>query len=151
MKALFYHWTDIPDDWMKVCPSFQFDTDLRMVSSDGSFLYDSLFLERLQLMRDILDQPMRINCLYRNPVHNARTPGSSPLSMHIEGRAADIDLRGRDREAFYLAALEAGMSGLGFYNSFLHVDDSRRRFWYGSSSSKKTWASTILGKSPFDL
>lgn len=130
---------------MAVCPSFTFQGDKKMAAPDGSFLYDEETLTRLQRYRDIMAAPVRINSLYRTPMQNAMTPGASPTSEHLNGRAVDLSTRGRDPEQCWHAAVMAGFTGLGFYNTFIHVDTGRERAWFGSRSAKALWTPILSG------
>ena len=94
----------------------------------GEIIVDVSFLDRLQRMRDYLGLPMRVSNGYRCRVHNARV-GGAPGSMHKVGKAGDIVLERFDRRHLVRAAENVGFSGLGFYNTFLHVDIGRRRSW----------------------
>ena len=74
---------------------------------------------------------------YRSPVSNAalheRSAGVAVHSLHLEGRASDVRLRGVD--CAQLAALARGnqRGGVGYYRSsdFVHVDTGRVRSWQG--------------------
>ena len=72
---------------------------------------------------------------YRNPVYNAGlNPPGAKASMHLSGMAVDLTwngFRGRSVEVtrFVRLAREVGFTGIGYYNSFIHVDVGRERFW----------------------
>jgi len=88
-------------------------------------------LIRLQLMRESMNRPLRINSAYRCPIHNANV-GGAPLSQHKEGKAFDISVSGwsdDERAELVAAAYHAGFTGLGFYSNFLHADTARLRQW----------------------
>lgn len=86
-------------------------------------------MDSLQLMRDIIGEPLTINSAYRSPLYNARI-GGAPLSRHKMGDAFDIALQGHDKEELHNAALQAGFSGFGLsYNTFIHVDKGGNRTW----------------------
>nr|AKH47648.1 hypothetical protein [uncultured marine virus] len=91
------------------------------------------FLDRLQGMRNDLG-PIAISCCYRCPVHNARV-GGAPGSMHLMGKAADVQLGRHDRIDLARAARRNSMIGLGYYVGFLHVDTGRPRWW----GNKELW------------
>jgi len=76
---------------------------------------------------------VRINSTYRTPLGNASTPGAASSSQHVLGKA--IDLRPVDEQKFaqfredmaerrdvFDELREAGLGGLGFYNTFIHLD-----------------------------
>ena len=95
---------------------------------DGSLLvvYDAM--HTLQKLRDVLGRAMIINSAYRDPAHNASV-GGSPNSTHKQGIAFDISLRGHDKVRLARLAKQVGFTGFGYYNTFLHVDTGRQRFW----------------------
>lgn len=101
---------------------------------DGSLLVDEDALDRLELARRILGQPLLILSAYRDPLHNAKV-GGAPLSMHKQGKAFDIRLAGLDKWQLLSACQKAGFTGFGFYLTFLHVDTGKPRTW------GKTWNS----------
>lgn len=60
-------------------------------------------------------------------------------SLHSSGIALDISTNGWDEEllkGFLLAAVRASIGGIGIYNTFLHIDTGRERYWNRSSSGK---------------
>jgi len=38
-----------------------------------------------------------------------------------------------------IAARAAAFTGFGYYNTFIHLDMGRPRFWYGSEKAKREW------------
>lgn len=94
---------------------------------------NSLFLHRLNLLRDKWGGPIGVSDAYRCPVHN-KAVGGSPNSQHLYGRAADIyvgrkyDFSKKAREeyeAFFKFVLESKLfDGIGYYPDglFVHVD-----------------------------
>lgn len=95
---------------------------------DGSLLVDADALDKLELARRILGQPMVILSAYRDPIHNAKV-GGAPLSQHKFGKAFDIRLSGLDKWQLLTACQRAGFTGFGFYSTFLHVDTGKPRTW----------------------
>jgi len=94
----------------------------------GMLVVHAPSIDALQRLRDALGVSVHLNCAYRCPIHNAMV-GGAPLSQHKLGRAFDIALRGFEREHLVAAARDAGFTGLGFYNTFQHIDTGRRRQW----------------------
>ena len=88
-------------------------------------------LEKLETLREILDQPLRINSSARCPIHNALC-GGSPLSSHrsaptFEAKAFDIALT-MDKDLLIRSAEMAGFMGIGVsYRTFVHVDNRPKR------------------------
>lgn len=72
---------------------------------------------------------------YRSPETNAmlheNTGGVAKHSMHIEGKAIDVRMPGRDLAALHKAALKANGGGVGYYpdSQFVHIDTGRPRHW----------------------
>lgn len=79
--------------------------------------------------------PFEIISAYRSPQTNemlrANSNGVAQRSLHMEGRAMDIRLRGVDTRHLRQAALELRAGGVGYYQSsdFIHVDTGRVRYW----------------------
>ena len=101
---------------------------------DGSILIHFETLDKAQAMRRIIGKPLKVNSAYRDKDHNAKV-GGSKNSTHLKGQALDISNKDHDCKALYSAAKEAGFTGFGFYNTFLHVDTGRKREW-GSAKGK---------------
>lgn len=95
------------------------------------------FMDRLQRARVFAAKPFRINSAHRCSLHNARI-GGAPLSQHLK-LAADIALTGHGPHVLYQVCKEAGFTGFGFYQTFLHIDLGPRRSWYGNTKAKQLW------------
>ena len=82
-------------------------------------------------------QPMHIISGYRSPATNAmlaaRSGGVAKHSMHLEGKAIDIRMPGRELIQVRRAALRLQGGGVGYYpgSDFVHVDVGRVRQWQG--------------------
>lgn len=72
---------------------------------------------------------------YRSPESNKllheNTNGVAKHSMHLEGKAIDVRIPGRDLAMLHKAALHAGGGGVGYYpeSQFVHMDTGRLRHW----------------------
>ncbi len=72
---------------------------------------------------------------YRSPETNQllheNTNGVARHSLHLEGKAIDVRIPGRDLAALHKAALHAGGGGVGYYpdSQFVHMDTGRLRHW----------------------
>ncbi len=95
------------------------------------------FMDKLQQARTMLGRPFLIHSAHRCALHNARV-GGAPLSQHLK-LAVDIGLYGHNPSLLHRACLQAGFRGFGFYQTFIHVDLGRKRFWYGNSKAKQLW------------
>lgn len=92
---------------------------------------------QLQVLRDYIGKPIKINSGYRSPKYNAKI-GGVKNSQHILGKAADITIKGFDTGviAYHLEQLiskgEILQGGIGIYNGFVHYDigyNGKRRRW----------------------
>lgn len=79
--------------------------------------------------------PFEIISAYRSPQTNEmlRNNGNGVAqgSLHMEGRAIDVRLRGVQTRKLRQAALNLQAGGVGYYerSDFIHVDTGRVRFW----------------------
>ncbi|HET6515764.1 MAG TPA: DUF882 domain-containing protein [Thermodesulfovibrionales bacterium] len=79
--------------------------------------------------------PFHIISGYRSPETNAFlnmiSKGVVKNSLHIQGKAIDIRLPGRELKTLQRAALDLRRGGVGYYpgSDFVHVDVGRFRFW----------------------
>jgi uncharacterized protein YcbK (DUF882 family) len=80
-------------------------------------------------------KPFNLVSGYRSPQTNAmlamQREGVARHSMHIEGKAADINLPGRHLSLLERIALALRFGGVGYYpqSGFVHVDTGRIRRW----------------------
>ena len=85
--------------------------------------------KNLQVLRDELDEPVKITNAYRSPAHN-QSVGGSKTSQHIVGKAADIyvdSLKPKELAKVIEGLIEEGKmseGGIGIYtrNKFVHYD-----------------------------
>ncbi len=91
--------------------------------SDSGFVVklDSRLLNKLQLLRDKLNNPVNITSAYRTLECNKRVGGSSN-SYHMKGMAADIHSPGYTPAEIAKFAEDVGFTGIGTYSNFVHVD-----------------------------
>ena len=96
---------------------------------------ETWLVERLEPLCDVLETlraelggaPISIISGYRSPAHNARV-GGAEKSQHMEGRAADISVKGFTPAQVHAALLalfearEIEIGGLGAYPGWVHVD-----------------------------
>jgi uncharacterized protein YcbK (DUF882 family) len=98
---------------------------------------DPHLLDLLFALRTRLDtrEPFHVISGYRSPVTNAmlhaHSEGVAPHSLHVEGKAIDIRVPGRELSTLRGAALNLRRGGVGYYprSNFVHVDVGRVRFW----------------------
>lgn len=101
--------------------------------NDGSEMPADVFenvklqAENLQVLRDFVGKPIKINSAYRSVSYNAKI-GGAKNSQHPKGNAADITIQGYDpgevaeiiEGLIRIKAIEQG--GLGIYATFVHYD-----------------------------
>ena len=75
---------------------------------------------RLQVIRDITGKSIHINSGFRTKEHNAEVGGATG-SYHTLGMAADIRIDGMTPAEVQLLLL-GWSGGLGFYDTFTHID-----------------------------
>lgn len=92
---------------------------------DGKPVFNKMnpdFLVKLDTCRELSGIPFRITSSFRTPEKNRRV-GGSPGSMHLKGRAVDIECEsGEDRAIIIKTALNLGLS-VGVMRAGLHLDD----------------------------
>ncbi len=115
---------------MKLTKNFSLD---EFDCNDGSKMPDDVVLnvvelaDQLQILRDFIGKPIKINSGYRSPAYN-RKIGGAKSSQHKLGKAADIRVDGispRELHGIIEELISDGrmkQGGLGRYNSFTHYD-----------------------------
>ena len=83
--------------------------------------------KNLQVIRDEIGKPIKINSAYRSPAHN-KAVGGVKNSMHVKGKAADIVATGltpTQLAAVIFKLIEQkkiSQGGVGIYPNFVHYD-----------------------------
>ena len=93
---------------------------------------------KLENFAKSLGRPITMTCGYRTPEHNAQLKGAASKSLHMRRMAADIrwgtsNVQGR--VDMIQRAIDAGFTGIGCYNNFIHVDIGSKRNWGPGNSS----------------
>lgn len=103
--------------------------------NDGSdyLKIDLELLALLQLIRDIVKNPLNINSGYRTAKYNKKVGGASN-SYHLYGRAFDVS--GIDSRTLAILCNSLGIKGIIKYDSFVHMDsrDTIYHANYGGSN-----------------
>ncbi|HZJ68498.1 MAG TPA: DUF882 domain-containing protein [Candidatus Eisenbacteria bacterium] len=98
----------------------------------GKVKIDMELVYVLQKMRDKVGR-INIPIAYRCPEFNAQVvkndSKANPNSYHIYGKAADIHVDHPYNEALRDIAEECGATGVGLYDTFIHVDVGAKRRW----------------------
>jgi uncharacterized protein YcbK (DUF882 family) len=87
-----------------------------------------VYLNIMQPLRDLIGQPIVVHCSYRPRAYNAAI-GGAPNSAHIEGKAVDWSVPGRDCEEIRQLIIPE-CSRLGFRveagtPTWIHIDIRR--------------------------
>lgn len=86
---------------------------------------------KLENFAKSLGRPITLNSAYRTPEYNARV-GGARNSMHVQRKAADVQWGTssvQGRVDMIQRAVDAGLTGIGCYNGFIHVDIGAKRQW----------------------
>ena len=83
---------------------------------------------------EIIDGPLTLNSGWRSQQYNASLKNSAKNSMHLPGLAADVKWSGFSSRSveigdFVRVARGLGFNGIGYYNTFMHVDIGEVRSW----------------------
>ena len=80
-------------------------------------------VNKLQELRNQLGRAIIINSAFRCPERN-RQVGGAENSQHLHGTAVDFLLRNHfyDIEEIGSMAINIGFTGIGYYNTHIHVD-----------------------------
>lgn len=101
--------------------------------NDGTPVPDELIpnvrklAEQLQVLRDAIGEPLRINSAYRHKAYNEKI-GGKPGSQHLTASAADITVRSMSPRKLkgvvekLIKQKKLWFGGIGLYPGFLHVD-----------------------------
>ena len=98
---------------------------------------DPRLLDQLHALNGLVEAaaPFQIISGYRSPVTNAAlheaSGGVATRSLHMQGRAIDVRVRGVELPRLRDAALGMSAGGVGYYEAsdFIHVDTGRVRRW----------------------
>ena len=110
---------------------------LRDFRSGESYPIDPGVLDILHHLQQLTDgeATYEIISAYRSPKTNemlrTSTNGVARRSLHMQGKAIDVRLRGVDTHQLRQAAVQLQAGGVGYYrdSDFIHVDTGRVRYW----------------------
>lgn len=96
---------------------------------DGLIMVNENAMDKYQAFRVSCGVPHSPNSAYRSEDHN-RAVGGAKNSFHLKGEAFDVPIKiGMDRESIHYHAKKAGFTGIGDYNTFVHIDTGPKRYW----------------------
>ena len=115
---------------MQLTKNFHID---EFESKDGAEMPEDVFenigelAENLQVIRNYVKAPIKVNSGYRSPSHNEAVGGVSD-SQHVKGNAADIVIeKVVSKQLFDIIERmmdegKIGQGGIGLYSTFVHYD-----------------------------
>lgn len=133
MTSFYKHYTDVnPLHW-----TYKHFTPAEIAcKGTGELKEHPASIHKLDMLRDIIGVPFTPNSAYRSVKRN-KAIGGAPKSQHLEGRAFDIPIKGAmTRERIHEVARKVGFTGIGDYDTFVHVD-TRGNPAYWDLRSKK--------------
>jgi len=112
---------------------------LRDHRTGESYNMDNNLIDFLNILHHKMDGKKAFHVIsgYRSPKSNAQlrsnSSGVAKKSLHMQGKAIDIRLPGRNLSALRSASLSLQTGGVGYYpkSDFIHVDTGRVRQWAG--------------------
>jgi hypothetical protein len=111
------------------------ELDCKGTKCCSNTLIDKQLVIYLQKIRNHFNKPVIINSGYRCAVHN-KAVGGARYSKHIQGKAADIVVKGVNPKEVAKYCEAIGIQGIGLYETFVHIDTrSKKSFWYSSNQS----------------
>ncbi len=109
-------------------------------------------ISNLETVSQAVGYQLQVTSGYRSPAYNASV-GGAKASQHMQANAVDIIQTGlttAQRQQFIQAAVDAGFTAIGIYNTFTHLDirGGALRAWGSNGSwtglSSYPWAVTAL-------
>ena len=122
-----------PNAYKHVCYFLRDVRDRNQVASMDIGLLNLMYgLQEWARMAGVPNPQLSINSGFRTQRHNAALEGAARNSLHLSGQAADINIRGMEQEQVQRMAAYYKVGGVGLYNSFVHIDTGRVRYWRGA-------------------
>lgn len=106
-------------------------------NSDKIILDVDFVRDKLQKIRDHFGVPVTINSAFRTPAYNKKV-GGALSSYHLKGQAFDIVVQGVKPEHVAKYAQQIGVPGIIQYNTFVHVDSRKGKYYVRNDNGKVT-------------
>lgn len=99
----------------------------------GQNIKDDILINKLDLFMTRIpkDSVIKIHCVNRCKKHNKAVGGVAD-SRHLTGGACDFNVEGMTiskLQKLVENSKDIFTGGIGFYNTFVHVDTGNKRFW----------------------
>ena len=126
-----------PDQYRAACWLFRDAKDQNSTVSMDIGLFNLLYgVQEWARQAGVSNPLITLNSGHRTARRNARIEGAAHNSLHIPGQAGDITMRGVTLNQLVAMAKHYQVGGVGSYNSFVHIDTGRVRYWRGDNSYK---------------
>lgn len=110
--------------------NFSVAGDPKLACSCGcGMLPEQDFMEKVQVVRDIVGKPLPVNSGARCPTYNAKVSGTEKSGPHTTGRAIDFGVSGTLAHRLIAVLIQEGFTGIGVSQKgphgkrFIHADD----------------------------
>lgn len=117
-KNLYSNFNDVREAFTEQYPDLP-DIKNFACKCCGEFYYDKKSFDGLNDLQSMLDKKLTINCGHRCTKHNKEV-GGAPKSMHL-AVAFDVHCP-TEQDIFVKYAKTLGFTGIGYYNTFIHID-----------------------------
>jgi len=90
-----------------------------------------------------MGRPITLNSAYRTPEYNASV-GGAKKSLHVQRMAIDVQWPSASQQIrvdMIQRAVDAGFTGIGCYDNFMHLDIGPKRQWGPNGSRTSQYAS----------
>lgn len=112
---------------MQITANFNSVKDHMQCPCCNAFVYDKVFMKRVQILRDLMDTPFYLDRkgggFYRCRYYNDSI-GGAVGSQHLHGRAMDISSHGwtGNDKWYFVRESQCLDFSVGIYPNFFHID-----------------------------
>jgi len=93
----------------------------------GQNLMKDEVIDKLDILRDFVQFPLRVNSGYRCPAYNCKVATTGPNGPHTTGQSVDLDVNRKQAFKVMEQAIKLGFTGFGFKQKgtsrYLHLDN----------------------------
>lgn len=116
------HFIDLTVEGSSNLVSSNFARNEFLSLSKGRYsILSPVLIERMQNIRDIIDQPIKVNSGFRNPTYNEGV-GGAEFSRHMYGDAVDFKSTGMTPSELKVFCEDQGASYIQVYTNHIHCD-----------------------------
>ncbi|WP_166334634.1 YcbK family protein [Sphingobacterium chungjuense] len=115
----------------QITTNFKLHEFLTKNTKDTTTIINLNIVLELQKLRTLFGSPVRISSSYRSPAYNKSVNGATS-SQHVLGNALDTFPVNGDIKGWTTTVVKNKKTGgIGQYQTFVHIDTGRTRFWRG--------------------